>query len=281
MKLQIKQQGQDYQTLRHRPQSQLIAQFIEQGFCIQPKAVTEEKIDLFLDQLQAELNADRPKLYSTFWSRPDKKEFLPAKSEYLTLPEAKILDVHYHLPTSHSLIFSPKILKFLWEIFGEAPVAFQSLYFEYGSAQGAHNDTAFVYVEPPSSFAASWIALEDVQPNTGELFYYPGSQKYEQKFANGGKKFDPSDEDAGHYSQILEALLEEAGMSKETFLPHKSDTLFWAANLVHGGSPHTNNLSRRSLVTHYHPISAIAPYAKEKNLSPQPTAEGGWIISAT
>jgi hypothetical protein len=82
--------------------------------------------------------------------------------------------VHYHLPSSHDLIFSPSILKFLWDLFGEAPVAFQGLYFEYGSAQGAHNDTAFVYVEPASLFAASWIALEDIKPNTGELFYYPG-----------------------------------------------------------------------------------------------------------
>jgi ectoine hydroxylase-related dioxygenase (phytanoyl-CoA dioxygenase family) len=172
-------------------------------------------------------------------------------------------------------------MDFLWDIFGEAPVAFQSLYFEYGSAQGAHNDTAFVYVDPPSSFAASWIALEDVKPNTGELFYYPGSHNHEQVFANGGKKFDPSDEHASRYSEILEALLEEAGMAKETFLPQKTDTLFWAADLVHGGSPYTNNLSRRSLVTHYHPISVMAPYAREKKIRPQPTESGGWIISAT
>jgi hypothetical protein len=281
MKLQIKQHSDDYQAARSNPQSQLIDPFIKQGFCIQPKAVAEEKIDFFLDQLHAELIRDKPRLFSTFWSGPDKKEFLPAKAEYLSLPEAKILDVHYHLPSSHSLIFSPAIMEFLWDIFGEAPVAFQSLYFEYGSAQGAHNDTAFVYVDPPSCFAASWIALEDIKPNTGELFYYPGSHKHEQVFANGGKKFDPFDEHASHYSQILEALLEEAGMAKKTFLPHKADTLFWASDLVHGGSPHTNNLSRRSLVTHYHPRSAMTPYAREKKIRPQPTETGGWVVSAT
>jgi len=281
MKLQRRLHGEEPPSDDSKPQSQLIELFTKEGFCIQPKAVTNEHIDLFINELHAELIVDKPRLFSTFWSGPETKEFLPAKPEYLAMPEAKILDVHYHLSASQSLIFAPAIMEFLWDIFGEAPVAFQSLYFEYGSAQGAHNDTAFVYVEPPSAFAASWIALEDIQPNTGELFYYPGSHEYEQVFANGGKKFDPSDEHAGHYSHVLEALLEEIGMVKETFLPQKSDALFWAANLVHGGSPHTKNLSRRSLVTHYHQISATTPYANGKKIRPQPTDQGGWIISAT
>jgi ectoine hydroxylase-related dioxygenase (phytanoyl-CoA dioxygenase family) len=281
MKLQKKQHSDDYPAVKINSQSKLIDQFIEQGFCVQPNAVANDKIQFFLNQLYAELASKRPRLFATFWSRPDKKEFLPAKPEYLSKAEAKILDVHYHLPSSHDLIFSPSILQFLWDLFGEAPVAFQSLYFEHGSAQGAHNDTAFVYVEPASLFAASWIALEDIKPNTGELFYYPGSHKYEEVFANGGKRFDPTDESAKDYSQELEAMLEEAGMKKEVFLPDKAETLFWASDLVHGGSPHTNNLSRRSLVTHYHPISAITPYAKEKNIRPKETESGGCIISAT
>jgi len=77
-----------------------------------------------------------------------------ARIDRLHNKEAKVLDLH-----TGDLIFAPAILDFLTDIFQDDAVTFQSLYFENGSQQGCHQDTAFVYVEPPYQFAACWIAL--------------------------------------------------------------------------------------------------------------------------
>jgi ectoine hydroxylase-related dioxygenase (phytanoyl-CoA dioxygenase family) len=173
-------------------------------------------------------------------------------------------------------------LGFLRDVFQEDPVAFQTLYFEYGSTQGAHNDTAFVYVDPPYKFLASWIALEDIDSETGELFYYPGSHKIgDQVFANGGKMFDPKDEHAPTYSRTLDEMMAAHGLSRSTFVPRARDVLFWSADLVHGGTEITKRRTRRSLVTHYCPRSAVVPYARSLGRTPVQTPEGGWIVSAT
>lgn len=259
----------------------LVRQFIDLGYAIRPKAVPDSAIDSFLSGLDSALQSDNSGLQVTFWDAEGKKQ-LPAAAQYLGEREAKVLDVHAHLSPCHPLIFSSAILSFLRDAFGEDPVAFQTLYFEYGSTQSAHNDTAFVYVDPPYKLIASWIALEDIEPNTGELFYYPGSHKVgDQIFAGGGKAFDPSDEDAKTYSKSLDDLLTGKGISRETFVPKRGDALFWSADLVHGGTEIKQRRTRRSLVTHYCPLSATVPYARHLGLVPEKTEQGGWIVSAT
>src|SRR6266516_4337125 len=66
--------------------------------------------------------------------------------------------------------------RFVELIFGAPAIAFQSLYFEYGSQQGLHRDPMFVVTDPPSHLLASWVALEDITPDSGPLAYVPGSQ---------------------------------------------------------------------------------------------------------
>jgi ectoine hydroxylase-related dioxygenase (phytanoyl-CoA dioxygenase family) len=48
-------------------------------------------------------------------------------------------------------------------------LAFQSLYFRWGSRQDIHQDTVFVKVSSPMEMVASWVALEDIQTDSGEL----------------------------------------------------------------------------------------------------------------
>lgn len=43
----------------------------------------------------------------------------------------------------------------------------------------------------------------------------------------------------------------------------------------------TAHHTRRSLVTHYHPLSAITPYAKGSRSKSVLTNTGGWVVSAT
>ncbi len=129
-------------------------------------------------------------------------------------------------------------------------------------------------------FVASWIALEDIRPDTGELFYYPRSQRLDDFIfpKSGGKALLPGDVVGRGYSTSLEEACLAAGLSKATFVPKKGDVLFWAADLVHGGSPRLTATTRRSFVNHYCPKSATVPYAKERERTPRRATDVGWVV---
>jgi ectoine hydroxylase-related dioxygenase (phytanoyl-CoA dioxygenase family) len=217
----------------------------------------------------------------TYWDN-DGHHQAPAALDLLGETEAKVLDLHTRLDSAAQVVFAPAILDFLTDVFQGDAVAFQCLYFEYGSQQGCHQDTAFVYVTPPHQLVASWVALEDVVPGAGELFYYPGSQRLDDLiFAGGTKALRGGDPDAATYSAQLEGIASEAGLSRHLLHIAKGDALMWAADLMHGGAPIEARHTRRSLVTHYCPKSASVPYVAQSGKALRQVCERGWVVSAT
>ena len=92
---------------------------------------------------------------------------------------AKALDIHHFSPAIRDLMFADAISEFLGLIFESKAFASQTLGFLRGSAQEGHQDSAYVAYTIPRQFAATWTALEDVTIGAGELFYYPGSHRFE------------------------------------------------------------------------------------------------------
>ncbi len=261
------------------PQDRLRA-WCDHGYTIFEEVARHEPIDLFLADAHAAISVPDTNVKMTYWDT-DGHHFEKAQQQHIGKTEAKILDLHVHLESSYDLIFAPAILDFLTDIFQDEVLAFQNLFFEYGSQQGCHQDTAFVYVEPPYQFAASWIALEDIVENSGELFFYPGSQHLDDLIFSGGTKALPGgDPDAPHYSQTLERLAAEAGLSRELLHIKKGDALIWAADLIHGGAPILARHTRRSLVTHYCPVGASVPYVAHTGREIRKVRDRGWIVGA-
>ncbi|MFN2624275.1 MAG: phytanoyl-CoA dioxygenase family protein, partial [Chthoniobacterales bacterium] len=93
--------------------------------------------------------------------------------------------MHWVSDPIRDLIFAPKVLSFLHLIFERRVLASQSLGFWRGSAQEGHQDSAYVNYSLPMQFAASWIALEDVQEGAGELFYHVGSHRMAEHLYRG------------------------------------------------------------------------------------------------
>jgi phytanoyl-CoA hydroxylase len=251
--------------------------WFENGYLVKSNACDPD----LLDQIQAAIHeaARSGSRQVTFWDAAGKHQ-VEARPEHLMKAEAKLLDVHSTIPAVQDVIFSEPIVRFLNLVFGEAALAFQTLYFERGSEQGAHQDTAFVYVDHPLDLAATWIALEDIAPGTGELFYFPGSHRLPDRiFASGTKSLLPGDPAAADYTANLIARCRELGLEEQRFLPKRGDVLFWTADLVHGGSPRTTNNTRRSLVTHYCPSSRRPPYGGQ--IQPRPAPRGQFLLSQT
>ncbi|MEE9392650.1 MAG: phytanoyl-CoA dioxygenase family protein [Planctomycetota bacterium] len=231
----------------------------EQGFVCFPNAVSHADCDDVLQDMSSMLRPGSPGLIErggiTF----------EVGSQELQ-PGDKLLDLYAHSPAARKATFSATAATFLTELFEGDALAFQGLSFNQGSVQDLHQDTAYVVVNSPLEFVASWLALEDVKRGSGELRYMPGSHRIEEFLFDGKRRSwnRKKDGDASH-QQFLNHLVmqcERKGLREERFLARKGDLFFWHAELVHGGSPITlANSTRKSLVTHFCPARCFPYYA--------------------
>lgn len=183
----------------------------------------------------------------------------------MALDRMRVVDIHAVSEAARSALLSDVIVEFLSVVFRSPPHLFQSLTFQRGSEQGLHQDPAYVVVSEPRQLAASWIALEDISPGSGELRYLPRSHRIPDFLFSGEfKHWSPERDGEQQHAEWLDYLSTKATeleLSEKHFTPRQGDVLFWAADLVHGGSPvEIPGLSRRSLVGHYCPQEVTPHY---------------------
>jgi len=152
-----------------------------------------------------------------------------------------------------------KLLNFLLD---KEMVPFQTINFITGSGQRAHSDSVHMTTYPLGYLLAIWIALEDVHPDSGPLFYYPGSHKLPYLLNNdwntNSSFLSLGKHDYPDYEDMIEELVQKKQYPKEELIAKKGDVLIWHANLVHGGTPIKNPaLTRKSMVVHYYASDVI------------------------
>lgn len=197
----------------------------------------------------------------------------PWEKEFNDFP-AKALDIHFQSRAIRDLIFSDPITSFLKVIFESRALASQTLGFWRGSSQSGHQDTAYVAYSHPRNFAASWIALEDVTIGAGELFYHDGSHVLpDYLFGDAYKSGHDyrrmtnhafSDREVDAFVESLRVRSKEQGFPKLPLAAKKGDVLIWHADLVHGGNPISQAVTRKSIVTHYCPHRLVPLFFEEK-----------------
>lgn len=145
-----------------------------------------------------------------------------------------------------------KVLSVLEFLYGRKPFPFQTLNFLHGSQQRAHSDTIHFSSLPALYMCGAWAALEDITPDNGPLFYYPGSHRL-PAYTYYDMGMTVQESDYRRYEDYMEALMAARGLRKEILSARKGDVLLWASNLVHGGEPILRQGSTRwSQVTHYY-----------------------------
>jgi len=234
--------------------------FITRGYTIFRGAVSHEVIDRVLADTRSIFQ--EPERYVV----RDKGAYVdPVQIRELNVGH-RIIDLYAISAAARDAVFAPTVANMLHAVFGEPAIGIQSLSFEYGSQQAIHQDTAYVVSARPMSLAATWIALEDVAPGTGELIFYPGGHRFDHYLFSGRYKgwSQQRDGQESHreYLAQLHAQAQARGLEIERFLPKKGDVLVWHADLPHGGSRITQHHTRRSLVTHFAGASVGANYRK-------------------
>ncbi|RMH20760.1 MAG: hypothetical protein D6696_07405 [Acidobacteria bacterium] len=241
----------------------------ERGFLHLQGAVEEALIDRLLEA------------YERAWTeRPPVKLLVEGRGvvPFAELPpRAEIGHHHYRVmdfqdvePAAREIVLHPTILKHLRLIFDQTPVAMQSLFFEYGSEQRGHQDFPYVQSAVLSHLVGCWVACEDVAPESGPLFYYPGSHRLPKfDWGGGSLAFDGRDESrVASFEAFLDEQCRKAGLERLVLEAEKGDVLLWHAALVHGGSPVTDaGRSRKSFVVHY---SSQTAYPRDRRFPDRP-----------
>lgn len=173
----------------------------------------------------------------------------------------RVQDAWTTSPAARALATDERLTGTLGWLFGRRPIPFQTLTFQYPTQQRAHSDTIHFHSIPERFLAGVWVALEDVGPENGALFYYPGSHRlpvygFEEigltlHDPNRPEDFDETAE-YRRYEDFVECLMAAHGLERRTLEARKGTAVVWAANVVHGGGVVADPArSRWSHVTHY------------------------------
>jgi hypothetical protein len=212
----------------------------EKGFCVIDLNQNEwlTKIDNVVEDLQPRLEADL-----NLWESGE-------------CGPPRLQDGWLDLASIKALALEPIVLDLLRHLYGREPFAFQTLNFAVGSEQHFHSDAVHFHSYPHGFMCGVWIALQDVQPQSGPLIYFPGSHRLPYLSARSlGLDRDQVMGEA-HPQRFFEPSWQQAvtehPFDKQQFLPKRGELLIWHANLLHGGEPVQDRCSRRwSQVVHY------------------------------
>lgn len=173
-----------------------------------------------------------------------------------TAGERRVQDAWQFDEDVRAIAANQAVLDLLGKLYGRRAFPFQTLNFPVGTQQDAHSDSVHFSSLPERFMCGVWLAMEDIGPDAGPLFYYPGSHKWPiMTNALIGRRGYGSDLASAQdpYAPAWQALREAHGAQEERFLPRKGQALIWCANLLHGGSRQTDpTLTRWSQVTHYY-----------------------------
>ncbi len=237
-------------------EAETLSHYIDHGYVVFPGATDPELIDRYLA------------LFERAWDEPPSTIYLHWQRQVLPMSRrfydevSKVSDLHCYFDLAGELIFPPLVLRFLEQIFERPPVVFQTMSMRKGSEETLHIDTGPLTLTEPLSMAASWVALEDVQPCSGEFEFVPGSHRLPELLHYGVEKGHSGD--FREYAKILNRTLEmcaERGLETKRFMAKKGDVLIWHADLMHGGAKIEDaERTRKSLVAHFMPLGVMPTF---------------------
>ena len=254
--------------------AELLSHYIDHGFVVLPRAVSDEVIDDYLDFFEHSWD-EAP---ATICAYHRGKVHRVSRELYDKV--AKVSCLHWYYPRAAEIIFPEPVLRFLTQIYDRPPVAFQSMSMRKGSEEPLHIDTGPLTLTEPMAMAASWVALEDVKPHSGEFQFIPGSHRVPELLHHGVAKGHNGDMEA--YGKILSRILEmcdERGLKTEYFMAGKGDVLIWHADLMHGGAMIEDpECTRQSFIAHFMPLGVMPTFYDFSGVTAIPYPSGGYCL---
>ena len=169
----------------------------------------------------------------------------------------RVVESHKFSENCYNLAKHPSVIETLSNIYTSEPLSFSTINFIESTQQPLHSDYVHFGTVPAFLLAGSWIALEDIDPDSGPLQVVPGSHKFDAfEFSMVSPNLPTSITEVKRlyslYEEWVKEYLEFNSIQAITPEMKKGDCIIWAANLLHG-SPERKNvtLQRKSQVTHW------------------------------
>jgi hypothetical protein len=113
-------------------------------------------------------------------------------------------------------------------------------------------------------YAAIWLALEDIHPDSGPFQYVPGSHKWPQitqekifELLDGYRERDWPKVSEDVLTPIFEQAIQYSEQEVVTYLPQRGDVLVWHGRLLHRGSkPNVPGMRRKAFIAHFSRVDA-------------------------
>lgn len=143
-----------------------------------------------------------------------------------------------------------------------------------------HQDTYLNPAHVGDYYAAVWIALDDIHPDSGPFQYVAGSHRWnlltQQKIGQVVNLNDPTwpSQTEAILTPLVTQEIADRGAEVTTYLPKKGDVLIWHSRLYHRGSvPNLPGAYRGAAIAHYSGINhrGDMPTAQQH-------ANGGWYF---
>ncbi len=230
----------------------------EAGFCVWRKLFPEPLIDSHVSGYQTfvkETGCDRP--------------HDPAAQPW-----------HFkHHPTLE-LIFNDQLISFLRYRFDTPPVAGTAITSMYSFGSGPHADSTGFIVDPRGGRLRIWIALEDVHPDAGPIYFVPGSHRAitmtleedvlqdhpeirevlrEHSKPTTVQAFNAAFEPVYRYvNERVEKSLAALDLPKIAPALKKGDAVIFDVDTIHGSVPQNRKeLTRKCMMVHWTRFGAV------------------------
>jgi len=174
----------------------------------------------------------------------------PLPDECMYLHTERFVDVD----AVKNIALNYDILSVLAVLHGHDPYPFQTLNFPKSSGAKTHSDYIHFASHPIPLMSGVWVALMDINPDSGPMYYYEGSHKT-PPFNMRDLGLDDRTKGGNNYElylDIMAATMEREGLIYREAVVEKGWVFIWAANLVYGEAFVRNpELERLSQITHY------------------------------
>ena len=167
---------------------------------------------------------------------------------------------YMHVPELRAISLYPPLTQLLGHLIGEEMGLHLNLTGWVSTDRNWHQDD---YLNPPyvnSWYAAVWIALDDIHPDSGPFEYVPGSHRWPLLKSHRVRMLLDETEREGPWPTLAERFVNDAAereivrrdAPRRTFLAKKGDVLIWHGRLMHRGSyANVPGMERKALISHY------------------------------
>lgn len=219
------------------------------GVVVKRRFIPDEVLDPYIERRAA---YRRP-------GRSDNTLGWPFGHAYMKIPELRTAALY------------PPLMDLLESLIGEEMIFHLALTRWSTTGREWHQDD---YLNPDfvnAWYAAVWIALDTIHPDSGPFEYVPGSHRWGLMRGERVQAHLTEEERARRdevtgihewpkYAErfvtpAIETEIAESGRKIVPFIAEKGDVLVWHGRLMHRGSPAKAAMPRRSLITHYSGIT--------------------------